>query len=101
MTSNSKLNSVDNVVLNGILTALKTSGNTTNSQWRGTMTELNSVLTGVYNKNKTNTSNLPGSPSALRVVVNRIANRLRTRGVSVRFGRTNDRTRTRFVRFVR
>lgn len=97
MTLNSKTNAVDNLVLQGILSVI----GGPNNQWRGTMTELTSSLIRVYNRSRTSSNNLPGSPSALRVVINRIANRLRTRGVSVRFGRTNDRTRTRFVRFAR
>lgn len=94
MTSNGKTISVDNLVLEGILRSLETS-----PQWRGTMTELDSLLTKVYNRSQTKINNLPGSPSALRVVINRIANRLRARGISVRFGRANDRVRTRFVKF--
>jgi len=95
MTSNGKTISVDNLVLEGVLRSLETS-----HQWRGTMTELDSILARVYSRSQTKINNLPGSPSALRVVINRIANRLRARGVSVRFGRANDRIRTRFVKFV-
>lgn len=100
---------VDDFVLQGVLKTLEKAPSGTSStkneftihahQWRGTMTELNSNLIKAHNKN--DVSNLPGSPSALRIVINRIANRLRTRGVSVKFGRTNDRTRTRFVKFTR
>ena len=98
MTLNSKTNLVDNVVLEGIVKSVK--DNTATNQWRGTMTELDSTLVKTFDKNRAKINNLPGSPSALRVVLNRIANRLRTRGISVKFGRTNDRTRTRFVKFV-
>lgn len=95
MTSN-KVNSVDNLVLEGTLKTLEDS-----SSWRGTMTDLNNALVKVFHKSSSKLKTLPGSPSALRVVLNRIANRLRTRGVSVKFGRTTDHTRTRFVRLVK
>lgn len=95
MTSNSKENSAkistDNAVLNGVLMMVD------NDNWLGTMTDLNSVLVKVLGKK--NSKMLPGSPGALRVVLNRIVNRLRSRGVSVRFGRTSDHTRTRYVKF--
>lgn len=69
------------------------------SVWVGTMTELNSALNRVLSKKQR--SLLPGSPSALRVIVNRVVNRIRNRGIGVRFGRTTDHVRTRFVRFAR
>jgi len=96
MTLHSKTNLVDNVVLEGVLKSLE---DNQKSQWQGTMTELNSTLNKIFNRNQTKINNLPRSPSALRVVINRITNRLRARGVSVKFGRTNDRTRTRYVKF--
>lgn len=65
--------------------------------WTGTMTNLMTALNRVSSKREREI--LPGSPSSLRVVINRIANRLRNRGVSVRFGRTSDHVRTRYVRF--
>jgi len=63
------------------------------SNWVGTMTDLGDVL-----ENKVSTK-LPGSPSALRVTLNRVINRLRKAGISVRFYRATDRTRTRLVEF--
>lgn len=69
------------------------------SVWVGTMTELNSALNRVLSKKQR--SLLPGSPSALRLVVNKVVNRIRNRGIGVRFGRTTDHVRTRFVRFAR
>lgn len=96
MALNSKINSVDNIVLESILNTLEGANL---HKWQGTMSELKLKLFLGLTKSKR--SNLPGSPSALRVVINRIVNRLRTRGVSVKFGRTNDRTRTRFVKFAR
>ena len=90
----SKTNLVDNLVLNGVLKVL----NKDNSSWIGTMTELNKALAkAVGNQSK----HLPGSPSALRIVLNRVVNRLRNRKVSVKFARTNDHVRTRYVRFTR
>lgn len=95
MTYNSKTVSVDNLVLEGVLKVL----NKDNSSWIGTMTELNMTLVKVLGKKQA--FNLPGSPSALRVVLNRVVNRLRNRKVSVKFARTNDHVRTRYVRFTR
>lgn len=69
------------------------------SIWTGTMTELTTALNRVLSKKQRTL--LPGSPGALRVVINRVVNRLRNRGIGVRFGRTSDHTRTRFVRFAR
>jgi hypothetical protein len=96
MTSNNKQVSVDNVVLNSVLEVLRKHGEST---WVGTMTDLSTALTRVVGKSQS--SVLPGSPSALRVVLNRVVNRLRTRKVSVKFARTNDHTRTRYVKFTR
>lgn len=87
---------VDDVVLNGILTVLVRSNIKT---WSGTMTELQAALVRVLGKKRSTV--LPGSPGALRVVVNRVVNRLRARSISVRFARTPDHARTRFVRFAR
>lgn len=103
MVSNSKKNSrksstqndVSTVILNGVLTVIKGHKEDT---WVGTMTELNSALVKVLGRRVP--QNWPGSPSALRVVLNRTVNRLRNRKVSVRFGRTSDHTRTRYVEFV-
>ncbi len=64
-------------------------------EWVGTMTELNSTLATTVGKKRS--SFLPRSASALRVVVDRIASRLRKAGVRVKFGRTTDHMRTRFV----
>jgi len=96
MALNSKTISVDDLVLQGIVNTLEDS----DFSWSGTMTELSSELGRSFNRNKSKRSVLPGSPSALRVVINRITNRLRSRGISVRFKRSPDHTRTRFVTFV-
>lgn len=96
MTSNSKTISVDNLVLNGILKGIENA-----TEWHGTMTDLDTLLVKAYSRNGTKLSALPGSPSALRVVVNRITNRLRSRGISVRFARSTNRTRTRYVKLVK
>jgi uncharacterized protein len=87
---------VDDVVLGGVLTALVKSHV---KSWTGTMTELQTALVSVLGKKQSVV--LPGSPAALRVVLNRVTNRLRTRGISVRFTRTPDHARTRFVKFSR
>lgn len=71
--------------------------NQSESNWTGTMSKLLTALNKISSKNQRET--LPGSPGALRVVINRIANRLRNRGIGVRFARTTDHARTRYVRF--
>jgi hypothetical protein len=96
MASNSKKNSVDEVVLNGVLTVVKSNPTRV---WSGRMTELGEALVKVVSKK--HSAVLPGSPSALRVVLNRVVNRLRSRSVGVRFVRTTDHTRNRMVRFTR
>jgi hypothetical protein len=93
---NATQTNVDDVVLTGILTVLVRSNVRI---WSGTMTELQTALSRVLGKGRSRV--LPGSPGALRVVVNRVVNRLRARSVSVRFARTPDHARTRFVRFSR
>ena len=60
--------------------------------WVGTMTELRSAIGFGRSKSLTN-------PSMVRRVVNTIASSLRKRGVSVKFGRSTDHMRTRFVSF--
>jgi hypothetical protein len=85
---------MDEVVVRGINTVVESySANV----WIGRMSDLTTALNKVLTKNERTL--LPRSPSALRVVINRVVNRIRTRGIGVRFGRTTDSTRTRFVRF--
>lgn len=84
----------DELVLNGVLSMISSSEE---SPWTGTMTELKNTLVKVTGKK--DSKSLPQSPSALRVVLNRVVNRLRNRKISVKFGRTTDHTRTRFVKF--
>lgn len=85
---------IDEIVLAKINTVVE---NQSGSRWTGTMTNLMSAINRVSSKRQRTI--LPGSPSALRVVINRVANRLRNRGIGVRFGRTTDHARTRYVRF--
>lgn len=85
---------VDDIVLNGVLSLMNS-----NPEWSGTMTQLSNNLVKVLDKKQIKM--LPGSPSALRIVLNRIVNRLRNRKVSIKFGRTPDHTRTRFVKLAR
>ena len=61
--------------------------------WVGTMTELRSAMG--FSRSKNFTTN----PSILRRVVNTVAYSLRKQGVSVKFGRSTDHMRTRFVSF--
>jgi len=92
----SQENNVDELVFRGIMSVTESQST---SSWTGTMTRLTSSLNRVLSKRQR--TFLPGSPSALRLVINRVANRLRSRGIGVRFGRTTDHSRTRFVRFTR
>lgn len=96
MTSNSKTNSVDDMVFNGVMAVLNKHSQST---WVGTMTDLNAAMTKAIGKRQA--ASLPGSPSALRVVLNRVLNRLRHRKVGVKFARTTDHSRTRYVKFTR
>lgn len=91
---NTATNSVENVVFRGINSIVERQSVGT---WIGTMSELTTALNRVLSKRQRTI--LPGSPGALRVVINRVVNRLRNRGIGVRFGRTTDHARTRFVRF--
>lgn len=93
---NTVMNNVDDVVLRGISSVM---GRQSVRTWMGTMTELTTALNRVLSRKQR--TFLPGSPSALRMVIDRVANRLRSKGVGVRFGRTSDHTRTRFVKFAR
>lgn len=99
MASNSKNNTreltSDELVFRGIKTIVREK-----KRWTGTMTSLISAILD-RKLNAEERVVMPKSPSALRVVVNRVVNRLRSRGISVKFGRTTDHNRTRFVRFAR
>ena len=92
MTKRNIIKDNDNILLDAILEVLDRS-----NLWVGTMTNLRLDLLKSLNKRLCST--VPGSPGALRVVLNRIINRLRARGVSVKFTRVPDRTRTRIVKF--
>lgn len=97
MTKNRSVRSdvnVDEVVF-GAVTNLIGKGDS----WVGTMTDLGVIVRRSVSRKEV--SVLPRSPSALRVVLDRVVNRLRNRRISVRFGRTTDHTRTRYVRFAR
>jgi hypothetical protein len=96
VASVSQEDNVSEIVFRGIMSMTESQST---SSWTGTMTRLTSALNRVLSKRQR--TFLPGSPSALRLVINRVANRLRSRGVGVRFGRTTDHSRTRFVRFTR
>lgn len=91
-TSDTTIN-VSDIVFRGVISVIN------NGNWTGTMSSLNAALNRVLSKKQR--AMLPKSPSALRVVVNRVANRIRNRGVSIKFGRTTDSNRTRFVKFVK
>jgi hypothetical protein len=93
-TNNRRNATVDDIIFRGISSVVD---GHTKDIWTGTMTELMAALNRVLSKNQRSTS--PRSPAALRVVINRVINRLRNRGIGVKFGRTSDHSRTRFVRF--
>ncbi len=86
---------VSTLILNGVLTVVKS---TKKSSWVGTMTDLNSALVKVLGRSSSKL--LPKSPSALRVALNKTLTRLRNRSVSVKFSRSSDHARTRYVEFV-
>lgn len=94
MTYNSKTN---NDVSNTIFSGVKSIVRRRTTPWVGTMTDLGDAL-----ENRVNSmpANWPGSASALRVALNRVVNRLRNAGISVRFTRSTDHTRTRLVEFI-
>jgi hypothetical protein len=101
MALNSKRNTavteLNNIVYRGISTIVERQKIV--GIWKGTMSELSTALNRVLSKRQR--TFLPGSPGALRTVINRVVNRLRNRGIGVKFGRTTDHMRTRFVRFTR
>jgi hypothetical protein len=81
---------VDRAVVNNIKQqVIDLLNSTKNGQWIGTMTDLSGkIRTGIR------------SPSYFRRVLNVIVPSIRNAGVSVRFGRTTDHSRTRYVRFI-
>lgn len=83
------------VFLSGVVRLL---ARTKTSQWSGSMTELETSLRKVVRR-----QNIvwPSNPRATRAVVDRILPELKKLGVKVRFGRTSDHHRKRFVEFGR
>jgi hypothetical protein len=71
--------------------------NRRNGIWNGTMTELNQAITAGLRR--ATPTNWPKTPSVLRRVINVVVPSLRKTGVRVRFGRTTDHSRKRFVSF--
>ena len=99
MAYNSKKNEVSNVIFNTVKSVLNQANKTYNQKtcWTGTMSDLDLFLRDNLKNNLP--ENWPGSPSALRIKLNSVVNRLRNAGMSIRFVRANNRTRTRLVRF--
>lgn len=95
-TTNTEVTDIGDIALRGIKSIVDSQG-----VWTGTMTSLQTALKRTKVLSVNQKSLLPRSPSALRIAVNRVVNRLRSRGIGVKFGRTTDHTRTRFVRFTR
>jgi hypothetical protein len=87
--------STEEVVFYGVLKILDSIDD---QIWFGSMTDLNADLVRVLKKDSV--ALLPRSPSALRVVLNRLVHRIRNRGVSVKFGKTNGTNSMRYVKFV-
>ena len=81
-----------NSIFNGVLQVIR---NSKNGEWVGTMTQLRKQVSRLVGS-----TTVPGSPSAMRVTVNNILRRIRKAGVSVKFGRSSDSTRTRYVKFI-
>lgn len=97
MASNSKANSeVSNTLFSGVKSIIRRRA----TPWVGTMTDLDSAVSRALMNTKNGVPiNWPASPSALRVALNIVVNRLRNAGVSIRFVRSSDYTRTRLVEF--
>jgi|HubBroStandDraft_5_1064220.scaffolds.fasta_scaffold11923_3 hypothetical protein len=89
-------NDINEIIFRGVTSIVE---GQSGSVWTGTMTNLTTALNRVLSRKQRTL--LPGSPGALRVVINRVVNRLRNRGIGVRFGRTTDHARTRYVKFTR
>jgi hypothetical protein len=89
-------NDINEIIFRGVISIVE---GQSGSVWTGTMTNLTTALNRVLSRKQRTL--LPGSPGALRVVINRVVNRLRNRGIGVRFGRTTDHARTRYVKFTR
>ena len=79
------------VILDGVLQVIR---NSKSGEWVGTMTQLRRQVSRLVGQ-----SIVPRSPAAMRTTVNRILSRIRNAGVSVKFGRTTDSMRTRYVKF--
>lgn len=93
MALNREENTQETSIINGVLGMLQST-----KTWQGTMTQLSSAIK--KNLNAKEAKNITTSPSSLRMTINRIINRLRSRGISITFGRDLDRNRTRFVKLV-
>jgi hypothetical protein len=87
-----KLNAREELVLSAVLSFVGT-----NPTWTGTMTALRNRLVKAVGKSA---SDFPRSPAALRITLNRVVGRIRTRKISVKFGRTHDHAGLKFVQFV-
>lgn len=86
---------VDSLVVDGVVRLLAS-----REAWQGSMTELDSAVRRVLRR-KNAVAGWPANPRGLRAVVDSVVPTLRRLGVKVRFGRTTDHARKRFVEFVR
>jgi hypothetical protein len=94
MVSNERVNSVEDVVLEGVLAVVDSHDE---SVWEGSMSDLRESLVSSLPRNLA--SEVPQSPNGLRVQLNKVVNRLRARGVGVKFSGDFPRTHRRLVTF--
>jgi hypothetical protein len=85
---------LDSVFVSGVARLLRNKAST----WTGSMTELEASLRKVVRRQNVS---WPSNPRAMRATVDRLLPDLKKAGVKVRFGRTNDHNRKRFVEFGR
>lgn len=84
-------------VSNTLLSGVRTIVNRRVTPWVGTMTDLETAVVNAVRGRVP--ANWPASPSALRVALNRAVRRIRGEGISVRFTRSTNHSRTRLVEF--
>lgn len=91
-----KTETINEIVMSSVVKIMEKS---TSREWMGTMTQLSKSISKLLTKQQIKM--LPRSPSALRSVLNRIVNRIRNRRIGVKFARSTDHMRTRYVKFVK
>lgn len=84
-------------VSTALLSGIKEIVRRRNTPWVGTITELNLAVQRALRGRVV--QSWPKSSSSLRVSLNRVIRQLRSAGITVRFSRATDRSRTRLVEF--